>query len=336
MDYEIVKSGDVDERLKELVTSDERRQILGRVLKDHVGSKNTNDGNNTSFDVLDYYLNRLGGRSGAACYAQAPGLMSTHKQDMRYLKSKLEMQTLAKCELKRWISICLDAWALGKPRQSVNEIVKDGLIIDLFDPYWSIDRVYMALSNYRFSREAIHLVRAVIDLVDAGIPFWNAFVFAHGNIHASVGHTWLDFCAVDGYGAGRDKRSNIWMARLLSDLARNKRKPFRPHAYTYLRDKGSFSWTTASHIKTSDKLVAKTSLDHLSDVAIAATSAPDFKTARDIMNKGEAPPQIVEKVAEPKLRSPCGVINSRGYPCKNMTIDGARCRYHRIDDEFFV
>lgn len=267
--------------LNALFSDEKTREIVREVLAKN-GS--AGDGNQTNYGLLDHDGKVIVERKRAACYAGLPGDAHSNNKKIRYVTSLQRPRTLEAGPCIRWIQLCQKSGAIGDTQQFAEDIFYRGLKIDLMNPYWSADKLYITLCNYRFIREAPQMVENIIKLVDeADIPFWHAFVFCHGHNFTAFGHSWLGWGSSPystGTGVGREK-NNLWFVRFLSDyLGKNIGKSLTPHWYTTLQ-KQKAGWSISRVMLAKNNLPLNDRTKMLTNKAIEICGSASFKVAKE-------------------------------------------------------
>jgi hypothetical protein len=323
----------LEERMKIWFPDEKSREVVEKVTKN---ARAINDGYGTCFALLDHKKKEIISRKNAACYAELPRLAIKKgtKEKLRYVTAKQTPKTVSEKTCIRWLQLCLDNKAIGDTHQSAEEIFHKGLVIDLFNPYWTTCRLYISLCNYRFIRECGRLVENVVALCDgANIPFWNAFVYCQG-IVGTAGHSWLAWGA-GGYhsGAGAaSMRNNLWFARWINEYMSGKIEAKRPHFYSEVKKGVNPGWATAAKM-VADNSVPVPRADRIKMISrfgIDAVKAKTVVEAKKIFNdetvavaKVAVDKKLVDKIVA------CGAECKNGKSCRNNPVAGRkRCRLH--------
>lgn len=194
-----------------------QREVIKKVYE---RSASSYDSNNVSWQLLDKNKVVLGETGKAVCYAGLPGAITKTmiEKGLRYLKATLEIVSMEEEECIRWLQLCIEHRIIVGTQQFAEDIYHNGLLLDLFSPAATVNNVYTTLCALRFLREGHNVVRNTTDLVDkANVPFWQAFVYAHGHNMSNYGHSFLGFGnSPYSYNGCKTARTNILLAKKLA------------------------------------------------------------------------------------------------------------------------
>jgi len=264
------------------------RDIIETVL---ANNNHVAEGHETNYNILDHDKKVLVEKKKQACYAQVPNDCWANKNKFRYVSALQRPTILNEKDSIRWLQLCKESGAIGDTQQFAEEIYHQGLMIDLMNPYWTMDRLYVTFCNYRFLREAVTMVNNIITLVDnANVPFWHAFTFSHGHSFNSLGHSWLGW-GNSQYSTGPacKEKQNLWFIRFLNDLLKKKNiKPLGEHFFNRIQSSDSTyapGWTVANYMVTDKTIAVKDRVEMLTEKSVAALKAETFKEAKRIFNE---------------------------------------------------
>ena len=272
--------------INKLFPKEETRKIVESVIKT---STTVLEAHNTNYDILDKSLKVLKDVRSAACYAALPNYCKEHKDKLRFVRIIQTPSIIQAEEGIRWIQLCQGSGAIGNTLQYAEDIFYRGLLIDLMNPYWSTDRLYVALCNYRFLREGVTLIRNIIKLVDhANVPFWQAFVFCHGHNISAFGHSWLPwgntpYASGTGLGSGKN---NLWLVKHLVDYFDKKSiKPKTDHFYSVIVAGTRPIWSISKLMVAESQIQVKERVKMLTEKATLALCASSKQEAERIFNE---------------------------------------------------
>jgi hypothetical protein len=143
---------------------------------------------------VEYYLTegKKSVRYQGACFSgfashMKEGKFDPNKTTLTYLPPEFPSSRIKL--YRRWVELCQTVGVVPKT-QSVEDIMNNGLKINIGDPKLSPFGFYLQCCFLRYIKEVPRLVENVVDLVNNGADFWAAFAFCHDhNVGYNCGHS---------------------------------------------------------------------------------------------------------------------------------------------------
>lgn len=263
----------------------------------------------------------------AVCYASLPRIAQKHLSKIKEIVTCVEPSNcISTEEAEYWLDACIASGAIVCENSSGKDILDNRLKISLKDERSTYCRVYISLTNYRFIRECPQLVKMVVNLMrDGGVPFWNALVFAHGNAHVALGHSYLNFNN-SSYGNNKDKH-NLYYPSYLNRYCNGKIKPKTSH----ILSGASSVFVIASHMHCPHSFNDKGALKMIEPRTCSALNADSFEEFKYKLNSWSdvVPTEKIEADIPAIVVKVCGARTKSGRPCKRRpSIGNARCCAH--------
>jgi len=134
----------------------------------------------TSYKLLDDNLSVVKQMDEQNCFAYLAQEIRGCLTPPKWVSYKADFTT-TRTQFVQWVELCLAMGALVVPPDATAEdIVTDGVMIDLTDPRATVPRVYMTLCLIRWAREAPYLIKYSMELINkVGVDPWAAIAYCH-------------------------------------------------------------------------------------------------------------------------------------------------------------
>lgn len=241
------------------------KTLQDAVMKVVTRPRSKKDGYKVYWNLLDSERNVISTRNWQ-CWSGLTSELYSHREKVKYIKTWMPRPKIDREKGVKFLRLCKKYGMLPVSTRA-RKIFKDGIEIDITKKFWSASRLYIALCSYRYIRDDIDFAESVVDLVDAGAAFFNAFYFCHGQFIHNSGHSWLPFNG-GVYKTGDSYRKSIDAFKLMVKLVSSKSVPKDSHVIS-----GQKYFDVINEI--SKKLQGKVRKDLPSPVSILCPSLRD-------------------------------------------------------------